>query len=93
MEGEFNKRLKIFLEDERVGYAIVTPKATLRTRMRSQVMILSAEQEAIIKAIFISKSKGATVIATNSLTTMMAVVGTSVRDEQKPKDETKKGAT
>jgi hypothetical protein len=37
--------------------------------MRSQTTIFSAEQKAIIKAIY----KGATVIATNSLSTMMAV--------------------
>jgi hypothetical protein len=48
--------------------------------MRSQATIFSAEQEAIIKAIYKSKGKGATVIATDSLSTMMAVEG---RNEQK----------
>jgi ribonuclease HI len=43
--------------------------------MRSQTTIFSAEQEAIIKAIYISKGKGATVIATDSLSTMMAAEG------------------
>jgi hypothetical protein len=41
--------------------------------MRSQTMIFSAEQESIIKVIYISKGKGATVIATDYLSTMMAV--------------------
>jgi ribonuclease HI len=41
--------------------------------MRSQTTILSANQEAIIKAI--SKGKRATVIAMDSLSTMMAVKG------------------
>jgi ribonuclease HI len=80
LEGEYNERLKIFtdesLKDERVGYAIVTPKTTIKNRMKSQTTIISAEQEAIIKAIFISKGKGATVIATHSLSTIMAVEGT-----------------
>jgi hypothetical protein len=54
LEGDYNKRLKIFgsLKDERVGYAIVTPKTTIKNRMRSQTTIFSAEPEAIIKAIF-----------------------------------------
>jgi ribonuclease HI len=82
LEGEYNERLKIFtdgsLKDERVGYAIVIPETTIKNRMRSQTTVFSTEQEAIIKAIFISKGKGATVIATDSLSTMMAV-----RDGQK----------
>jgi ribonuclease HI len=64
------------LKNERVVYAIVTPETTTKNRMRSQTTIFSAEQEAIIKAIYISKCKGATVIATDSLSTMMAVEGT-----------------
>jgi ribonuclease HI len=44
--------------------------------MKSQTTIFSAEQEAIIKAIYISKGKRATVIATDSLSTMLAVKGT-----------------
>jgi ribonuclease HI len=44
--------------------------------MRSQTTIFSAEKEAIIKAIYISKGKGATVIVTDSLSTMMSAEGT-----------------
>jgi hypothetical protein len=44
--------------------------------MRSQTTIFSAAQEAIIKAIYISKGKGAIVTATDSLSTIMAVEGT-----------------
>jgi hypothetical protein len=72
LEDEHNERLK----DERVDYAIVTPETTIKNRMRSQTTIFSAEQVAIIKAIYISKGKGATVIATDSLSTMMAVEST-----------------
>jgi ribonuclease HI len=77
LEGEYNERLKIFmdgsLKDERDGYAIVTPETTIKNPMRTQATIFSFEQEAIIKAIYISKGKGATLIATDSLSTMMAV--------------------
>jgi hypothetical protein len=82
LKGEYNERLKIFkdgsLNDERVGYAIVTPETTIKNQMKSQTTIFSAKQEAIIKAIYIFKGKRAMVIATDSLSTMMAV-----RDGQK----------
>jgi ribonuclease HI len=54
------------ISDERVGYAIVTSETTTKNRMRSQTTIFRAEQE----------GKGATVIATDSLSTRMAVEGT-----------------
>jgi hypothetical protein len=80
LEGEYNERLNIFkdgsLKDERVDYVIVTPETTIKNQIRSQTTIFSAEQEAIIKAIYISKGKRANVIATDSLSTMMAVEGT-----------------
>jgi ribonuclease HI len=79
LEDEYNERLEIFtdgsLKDERVGCAIVTPETTIKNRMRSETTIFSAEQAAIIKAIYISKGKGVTVIATDSLSTIMAVEG------------------
>jgi hypothetical protein len=46
-----------------VGYAIVTPETIIKNRIRRPTKIFSAEQKAIIKAIYISKGKGATVIA------------------------------
>jgi hypothetical protein len=80
LEGEYNERLKIFTngsrKDERVGYAIVTLETIIKNRIRSQITIFSAEQEVITKAIYISKRKGATVNATDSLSTMMTVEGT-----------------
>jgi CRISPR/Cas system CMR-associated protein Cmr5 small subunit len=80
LEGESNERLKIFtagsLKDERVGYAIVTPETMIKNRIRIETAIFSAKQEAIIKAIYISKGKRATVIATDSLSTMITVEGT-----------------
>jgi hypothetical protein len=51
--------------------------------MRSQTTIFSDEKEAIIKAIYISKCKGATVIATDFLSTMMAVEGTRLTKNPK----------
>jgi hypothetical protein len=64
-EGEYKEQLKIFtngsMKDERGGYAIVTPETTIKNRMRSQTTIFNAKQEAIIKAIYISKGKGVTV--------------------------------
>jgi hypothetical protein len=66
LKGELNERLKILtdgsLKDERVGYAIITPETTIKNRIRSHTTIFSTEQEAIIKAIYISKGKEATVI-------------------------------
>jgi hypothetical protein len=53
-----------------------TCETMIKKRMRSQTTIFSAEQEAIIKVICISKGKGANVIATAFLSTMMAVEGT-----------------
>jgi hypothetical protein len=55
--------------------------------MRSQTTIFSAEQEAIIKSVCISKGKGATVIATDSLSTMMVVEGMA---ENEKADEAEK---
>jgi hypothetical protein len=52
--------------------------------MRSQTTIFSAEQEDIIKGIYISKGKGATVVATDSVESTRW---------KKTKDETNKGAT
>jgi hypothetical protein len=67
LEGEYNKRLTIFtdgsLKDERVSYTIVTPETTIKNRIRTKTTIFSA----IIKAIYISKGKETTVIATDSL--------------------------
>jgi hypothetical protein len=55
--------------------------------MSSQTTIFSAEQEAINKAIYISEGKVATMIATDFLNTIMALMN------KKPKNETNMGAT
>jgi ribonuclease HI len=52
----------------------------IKNRIRSQITIFSAEQEAIIEEIYIHKGKRATVISTNSLSTMWQL---KVRDGQK----------
>jgi membrane protein implicated in regulation of membrane protease activity len=54
------------------------------------IVTRSVKQGAIINVIYISKGKEATVIATDSLSTMMAVEGT--RWTIKSKDEMNKGA-
>jgi ribonuclease HI len=64
------------MKDERVGYAIATTETTIKNQMSSQTTIFSAEQETIIKAIYILKGKGATVIAADSFSTLKAVEGT-----------------
>jgi hypothetical protein len=53
LEGEYNEQLKIFTD----GYAIVTPKTTLKKRIKTKTTIFSAEQEAIIKAIYVTYLK------------------------------------
>jgi ribonuclease HI len=58
------------------NFKIVTPETTIKYRKNSHTTIFSAEQEAIIKAIYISKGNITTVIATDSLSTMMAVEAT-----------------
>jgi hypothetical protein len=63
-------------KEERVGYAIVTPETTIKNRMKSQTTILSVKPEVFIKVINRSEGKRATVIATDFLSTMMAVEGT-----------------
>jgi ribonuclease HI len=87
LKGEYNERLKIFtdgsLKDERVGNVNVTTETTIKNQVRSQTTLFSAEQEAIIKAIYISKRKGATVIAKDSLSIMMAVEGARWTKNQK----------
>jgi hypothetical protein len=59
LEDKYNERLKMStdgsLKDERFSYTIVTPKTTIKNQMKSQTIIVLAEQEAIIKAIYISK--------------------------------------
>jgi hypothetical protein len=65
--------------------------------MRSHKTIFNAEQEAIIKAIYISKDKRATLIATDSLSTMMIVEDTRWTKNSKTRqirellDQKKKG--
>jgi hypothetical protein len=51
--------------------------------MRSQTTIFWAKQEATFKAIYITKGKGATVVATDSLSTMIANEGTRCKKTPK----------
>jgi hypothetical protein len=65
----------------------VTRKHDKKNRIRSQTSIFIAEQEAIIKAIYISKGKSAIVIATDSFSSPWQL---KVRDGQKTHDQEKK---
>jgi hypothetical protein len=72
--------VKIFtdgsVKEDRVEYAVIPLESTITERMRQQSTIFSAEQEAVFKAIYFSnKKKISTLIATDSLSTMMATEG------------------
>jgi hypothetical protein len=67
-----------------VASAIVTPECKIKTRMRSQNTIYSAEQEAIIKTIGTKrKLNKKMVIFTNLSSTLMAKEGNGNTKNQK----------
>jgi hypothetical protein len=79
LEQVYGNHMKIFIDGslkrKRVEYAVITPESTITERMRQHI---SVEHEAVIKAIyFAKKKKKPTLIATESLSTRMAIFGTS----------------
>jgi cytidine deaminase len=57
---------------EKVGCVVITPDQKFRKRLNSQNMEYSAEQDAIIKAIYVTKrTNERQVIITNSLTKLI----------------------
>jgi ribonuclease HI len=88
MEQVYENHMKICtdesLKDARVGYAVITPESTIKERMSQETTIFSAEQDAVIKAIyFAKKNNNPTLIATDSLSTLIATEGS--RTAQNPK--------
>jgi ribonuclease HI len=55
---------------------VITPDQKFRRRLKPQNTVYSAEQQAIIKAIYVTKRRGERrVIITDSLSTIMAIEG------------------
>jgi ribonuclease HI len=74
------KDIKIFTDDskkaEKVGCVVITPDQNFRKRLKPQNTVYSAEQEAIIKAIYVTQRTGERrLIIMDSLSTLMAVEG------------------
>jgi hypothetical protein len=58
-------------KDERAGYAVITPNRTYKRRVHQQNTVFSTEQEAIIKAIWLTEgTQRDKVIITDSLSTL-----------------------
>jgi hypothetical protein len=82
LEQVYGNHMQIFIDGslkrKRVEYAVITPESTITERMRQHTTIISVEHQAVIKAIyFAKKKKKPTLIATESLSTRMAIFGTS----------------
>jgi ribonuclease HI len=80
LEDKHNEHIKIYTDgskkDEIVGCAVITPDQKFRTRLKPQTTVYSAEQEAIIKAIYVTQRTGERrVIIMGSLSTLMVVEG------------------
>jgi hypothetical protein len=62
LEEKYNEYIKIYTDgskkNEKVGSAVITSNEKLRKRLKPQKMVDSAEQEAIIKAIFVTQRTG-----------------------------------
>jgi hypothetical protein len=60
-EGEYNEQLKIFtdgsLKDERAGYAIVTPKTTIKTKSETRQRYLVPNKKPLSKQFTYLKAK------------------------------------
>jgi hypothetical protein len=61
LEEKYNEHIKIHTDgskkDEKVGCAVITADQKCRHRLKPQNTVYSAEQEAIIKAIYVTKTK------------------------------------
>jgi hypothetical protein len=63
-------------KDERAGYAVMTPNRTYRRRVHQQSTVFSTEQEAIIKAIWLTEgAQRDKLIIIDSLSTLTAING------------------
>jgi hypothetical protein len=80
LEEKYNKLIRIYMDDskkdEKVGCSMITPDQKFRKRLKPKNTVYSAEQEAIIKAIYVTQRTGERrVVITDSLSTLMAVEG------------------
>jgi ribonuclease HI len=78
IQEKYERHQKIYTDgskkDEREGYAVITPNRTDRKRVHQQSTVFSTEQEAIIKAIWLTEgTQRDKVIITNSLSTLTAI--------------------
>jgi hypothetical protein len=65
-----------FKKDEIAGYAVITPNRTYKSRVHQQSTVFSTEQEAIIKAIWLTEgTQRDKVIVTDSLSSLTAING------------------
>jgi ribonuclease HI len=68
--------LKQLGKDKRAGYAVITPNRTYRKRVHQQSTVFSTEQEAIIKAVWLTEgTQRDKVIITDSLSRLTAING------------------
>jgi type I restriction-modification system DNA methylase subunit len=62
LEEKYNEHIKIytdcFKKDEKVECAVISPDQKFRKRLKPQKKVYSAEQEAIIKAIYVFQRTG-----------------------------------
>jgi hypothetical protein len=80
MADKYEEYVQIYtdgsLKDDKVGFAIVTNNQIIKKRRRSQSSIYSAEQQAIITAMENTiRTKKPTIIATDSLSALLAAFG------------------
>jgi ribonuclease HI len=83
LEEKYNKHivsLRIYTngskKDEKVGCGVITPDEKFRKRLKPQNTVFSAEQETIIKAIYLTQRTGEQrLIITDSFSTLMAAEG------------------
>jgi ribonuclease HI len=80
IQEKYERHQKIYTDgskkDERAGYAVITPNRTYRKRVHQQSTVLSTEQEAIIKAIWLTEgTQRDKVIIIDSLSTLTAING------------------
>jgi hypothetical protein len=68
--------LKQFGKDDRAGYVVITPNRTYRKKVHQQSTVFSTEQEAIIKAVWLTEgTQRDKVITTDSLSRLTAING------------------
>jgi hypothetical protein len=76
LEEKYNERIKIYTDGSKKDGAVITSDQKFRKRLKPGNTVYSAEQETIIKAIYVTQGiSERQVIITNSLSTLMTVEG------------------